>query len=372
MISDSEAEVREAEEEQEEAMNDDGEVQVLKQQPFPNKKLEKSSLNAAYGNSIGFGQLLSLILNSALMVYAQVGLSAVILSNQKRIETASATAPAPAPAPATTNNTNSNSNSSAFNVTGSCVESDFLLWQDEGGASNKTKESNYCAKKYNANGCLLDQPCTTECFSAVFGYTEPCAACFAAIPLCSLNAGCAFICQQQGGENADCSECTKGCNAEFKICTGLPDAVESTLPPAAAAAGAGSNNSTDNTTTISPSPSPSQQGIPINSAAESSAHVCARQQEGVDVEDVAEFYVAYQLQFFTAIRTGWTSNAELLAVIVFMFSGLWPYVKNAILLATWYLPLTEQRRDRTLLWLRRVGKYTLVDIYVRAVCWGWR
>jgi hypothetical protein len=57
----------------------------------------------------------------------------------------------------------------------------------------------------------------------------------------------------------------------------------------------------------------------------------------------------------------------LLAVVVVAFSIVWPYTKNIILLLAWYWPLTERTRTQILLWLRRLGKYALVDVYVSPV-----
>jgi hypothetical protein len=57
----------------------------------------------------------------------------------------------------------------------------------------------------------------------------------------------------------------------------------------------------------------------------------------------------------------------LLAVVVVAFSIVWPYTKNIILLLAWYWPMTERTRTQILLWLRRLGKYALVDVYVSPV-----
>jgi len=153
----------------------------------------KSSLNSIYGNRIGSLQSLSLLLNAALMVYAHVGLSAVIVSNLQQIEEEGTAVVVP---PAGTN------------LTGSCTFDDLDIW-NAGGDVNKTSQSNWCALQYQGSGCLLDKTCTVECFVNVWGYSAPCARCFADIPSCSL-IDCGLICQQDG-ESEECSVCTVRC-----------------------------------------------------------------------------------------------------------------------------------------------------------------
>ena len=136
----------------------------------------------------------------------------------------------------------------------------------------------------------------------------------------------------------------------FDTCSGLP------RPNVTFTSG------TDSSPTVAPS-TPAFLGA-SSLLSESPEEICERQQENVNAEEVDEFFVVYELMFFQAIKTAWTSDARLLAVIVVLFSGIWPYAKNIILLLAWYLPLTVQQRDRVLTWLRRLGKYTLVDIYV--------
>ena len=46
-----------------------------------------------------------------------------------------------------------------------------------------------------------------------------------------------------------------------------------------------------------------------------------------------------------------------------VFSGIWPYAKNLILVYSWYAPLTVEKRTSVLTWLLRLSKYTLVDVF---------
>lgn len=79
---------------------------------------EVSTLNAYYGNFKGFLATVSLILNSGLMVYAHLGLSAVVLSSRPPIP-AGSTSPTSPP------------------LGGLCNENDLIIWQDKGGQVNR-------------------------------------------------------------------------------------------------------------------------------------------------------------------------------------------------------------------------------------------
>jgi hypothetical protein len=291
---------------------------------------ERISLNEVYGNRIGFWQTLSMVLNAGLMVYAHVGLSAVFVSNQERVDEAVAAEP-------------------SFSSTGACTESDHAIWESIGFVK-KTKLSNYCAREFRSPPCFMDSACNSECFHEVGGYSEPCAACFGVLPACGFENNCAFICQQDGF-SPECKSCNKPCDATFQNCSGLDPnlQVNVTLPPFFS----------PTTTNVS-----DDKDVEVSTAFMSNEEICEFQQEGIDPEDYDTFYVVYEVQFFKAIHTAWTSDARLLAVIVVAFSGIWPYAKNVILVFTWYLKLTEKQRTWILKWLHRLGKYTLIDIYI--------
>ena len=310
--------------------------------------------------TIGSLQSLSLLLNAGLMIYAHVGLSGVFVSNQPRIPSSTTTT--------TTNNNNNNNNytnnnnnnntttigNTSIPLNGSCTSTDLQLW-NTGGWQNKSAQSNYCATQYrdSATGaaCLLNTDCSAECFTTVYGYTSPCAACFGAIPYCSFLAGCAGICASQPTSTA-CADCTQSCNDIFTTCSGLPPTV---VPPP-----------NEGNTTQPPTPSPTvKNDTTVAGSVLSNDEICEAQQTNADYEDVSMYHVVYELTFYGGISSAWNGNARGLAVIVVLFSGIWPYTKNIILALAWYLPLTVQRRSSILLWLRRLGKYTLVDVYVR-------
>jgi Paraquat-inducible protein A len=110
----------------------------------------------------------------------------------------------------------------------------------------------------------------------------------------------------------------------------------------------------------------------------SNEEICAQQQMNISLEnDITELHVAYELKFFSAVQRAWTSNAKLLGIIVVLFSGLWPYLKNIIMSYIWYCTPTNhntnhanheatifRRRHLLIVWLKRLGKWSLVDVYI--------
>lgn len=66
----------------------------------------------------------------------------------------------------------------------------------------------------------------------------------------------------------------------------------------------------------------------------------------------------------------WEAGGEELAVIILIFSGIWPYTKQLMTLAVWFLPpgrLSVSKRESILLWFDRLGKWSMIDIFVLVV-----
>ena len=133
------------------------------------KSIRTESLATTYGKRPSRGLLVSLLINIVLLLYAHIGLSAVILSNIERVETNTESGNG------NTNNTNTNGTTG-----GACTmnESDLNRWYNTGGAQQKSIESSYCGTQYDGSGCLTGIECTIECFVTVWNYTKDCATCF--------------------------------------------------------------------------------------------------------------------------------------------------------------------------------------------------
>lgn len=66
----------------------------------------------------------------------------------------------------------------------------------------------------------------------------------------------------------------------------------------------------------------------------------------------------------------WEAGGKELAVILLIFSGIWPYTKQLITLVIWFLPpskLSTSRRESILLGLDRFGKWSMIDIFVLVI-----
>jgi hypothetical protein len=66
----------------------------------------------------------------------------------------------------------------------------------------------------------------------------------------------------------------------------------------------------------------------------------------------------------------WNAGGRELAVMILIFSGIWPYTKQLMTLALWFLPPTSlsiSRRGSILLWLDWLAKWSMIDIFVLVI-----
>jgi hypothetical protein len=66
----------------------------------------------------------------------------------------------------------------------------------------------------------------------------------------------------------------------------------------------------------------------------------------------------------------WNAGGKELAILVLIFSGIWPYTKQLVTLVVWFLPpsrLSVSRRESILLWFDRLGKWSMIDIFVLVI-----
>lgn len=59
-----------------------------------------------------------------------------------------------------------------------------------------------------------------------------------------------------------------------------------------------------------------------------------------------------------------------MAILIAIFSGIWPYTKQITTFVLWFLPptwLSSRRRGKILSWLDALGKYSFIDIFVLIV-----
>ncbi|KAL3817082.1 hypothetical protein ACHAXA_009913 [Cyclostephanos tholiformis] len=63
----------------------------------------------------------------------------------------------------------------------------------------------------------------------------------------------------------------------------------------------------------------------------------------------------------------WNAGAKELAILITIFSGVWPYVKQLTSLFVWFAPprrMSFERRGSLLLWLDILGKWSIIDVFV--------
>ena len=63
----------------------------------------------------------------------------------------------------------------------------------------------------------------------------------------------------------------------------------------------------------------------------------------------------------------WNAGTRSLAIMIALFSGVWPYTKLLITLFLWVMPpklVSSERRGSMLHWLDVLGKWSMVDVFV--------
>ena len=354
------------------------------------KKKKKCNINSYYGHKIGFYQTLSLVLNAGLMLYAHLGLSAVIYSSRdpnitsllssEAADTTAAGNSSSAAAQQQIDSSSGGNNSSNENSTdssqqqsvkgeGTCNnEQDVQNWILNGGSQTRPVQSNYCSRTYTSSdggACLVTPSCISECFQTVYNYSPSCSDCFAQIPTCSMANFCTFKCAADSF-STECEECNVPCVQEFMKCSGFLSDEEydglnvggSNESDNGGGEGVvvGGNENESNVTEEGTNLPPTSI---INNNNRGENDTCNR----YDLNTINKWYTAYELTFIRSIQDAWNGDAQLLAIIIVLFSGIWPYAKNIILIIVWYTPMKQRNQEGVILWLSRLSKYTLVDVF---------
>ncbi|KAL7427314.1 hypothetical protein ACHAXH_001630 [Discostella pseudostelligera] len=75
----------------------------------------------------------------------------------------------------------------------------------------------------------------------------------------------------------------------------------------------------------------------------------------------------YEFSLVKSLIEMWIAGARSLAVIIAIFSGVWPYTKQLMVLFIWFVPtkwVSSKRRSSMLFWLDVLGKWSMVDVFV--------
>jgi len=86
--------------------------------------------------------------------------------------------------------------------------------------------------------------------------------------------------------------------------------------------------------------------------------------ETIRVEQFFEFSMAKSTMDI------WNAGGKELAILILIFSGIWPYTKQLITLVVWFTPpswVSISRRGSILLWLDWLAKWSMIDIFVLVI-----
>ena len=159
------------------------------------------SMNSHYGGRASALHVLSLLLNTALMIYAHLSPLGEVYSSQDPELTSSAlpaTTSTRARALASLLRGRLTQEEESSETGGKCNnEDDLQNWEITQGETQRPVMSNYCSREWlgtppveGAAPCFLNATCIELCFVRVYNYTTECASCFSVVPECSVAAGC--------------------------------------------------------------------------------------------------------------------------------------------------------------------------------------
>jgi len=78
----------------------------------------------------------------------------------------------------------------------------------------------------------------------------------------------------------------------------------------------------------------------------------------------------FEFSMGKSIISIWVTDAKVMAIVIFVFSGVWPYTKQLITFILWFVPPSHVgigRRGSILLWLDTFAKFSFVDILVLVI-----
>jgi hypothetical protein len=67
----------------------------------------------------------------------------------------------------------------------------------------------------------------------------------------------------------------------------------------------------------------------------------------------------------------WNAGGQGLAILILIFSGIWPYTKLLMTLTIWFMSpsrLSVSKRGSILLWLDWLAKWSMIDVFVLVIC----
>jgi paraquat-inducible protein A len=69
----------------------------------------------------------------------------------------------------------------------------------------------------------------------------------------------------------------------------------------------------------------------------------------------------------SGIQALWREGDWGLAVIIFLFSIIFPFIKLVMLLIVWYKKFEEKARQRLIYFIGQIGKWSMLDVFVISI-----
>jgi hypothetical protein len=104
-----------------------------------------------------------------------------------------------------------------------------------------------------------------------------------------------------------------------------------------------------------------------------SGHLSLGASVNIEVEVAGQIIRVDQFYEFSVANSTidiWNAGGKALALLILIFSGIWPYTKQLITIVMWFLPpsiLSVSTRGSILLWLDWLAKWSMIDIFVIVV-----
>ena len=307
---------------------------------------KRSSLQSAFPRA-GYASLLFSLGNVGLQIFSHLSVSATFLSSVPRqTET-----PAAGGGGWGVSDPNADNGGDSGGVTATCrdmtdtTNDPFVPWWNTVGSDQFFSYAQNCGPKVILESedaylqCIRDEPYN-------YAGSDECLNCFT-LPVGCIMEHCLGMCLASGVESVGCIECLveNDCAGPFEDCAGV--SVDLSVPE-----------------------------DPDADAGRLRRRRLERSlQEGGGDEGggSTQLYEVYSISFVDSVRDAANGGAYVLVVFLVALSGIWPYLKNVIMMVAWFVPMTTRRRGKILQWLTRFAKWSLVDVFVVVIiCAGVR
>jgi len=104
-----------------------------------------------------------------------------------------------------------------------------------------------------------------------------------------------------------------------------------------------------------------------------SGHLSLGASVNIEAQFAGESFTVSNFFDFSMARSTvdiWNAGGKELAILILIFSGIWPYMKQLITLILWFLPTrfcSTNTRGNIFLWLDKLAKWSMVDIFVLVI-----